>query len=82
MQNRRSRVRSGSRLHDSVPSRPAATSELLGRGAGPSALMNRIALAGKIIARRLSRAGLMEGSSDLPETLMQENPSKDGCLCQ
>jgi fructose-1,6-bisphosphatase I len=26
-----------------------------------SALMNRIALAGKIIARRLSRAGLMEG---------------------
>jgi len=32
-----------------------------------SALMNRIALAGKIIARRLSRAGK---SSDLPETLM------------
>ncbi|MFN3679326.1 MAG: class 1 fructose-bisphosphatase, partial [Thermosynechococcus sp.] len=26
-----------------------------------SALMNRIALAGKLIARRLSRAGLMEG---------------------
>ena len=26
-----------------------------------SALMNRIALAGKLVARRLSRAGLMEG---------------------
>jgi len=45
-----------------------------------SALMNRIALAQQDRAR-LSRAGLMEaGVSDLPETLMCRNPSKDGCL--
>jgi len=50
------------------PSRPTATS-LLAEAQDLSALMNRIALAGKIIARRLS-AGLMEGVLGLPETLM------------
>jgi len=60
---------SGSRLHDSVPSRPAATSELLGRGAGPQCPDESHRLAGKIIARRLSRAGLMEGVLGFTETL-------------
>ncbi len=34
-----------------------------------SALMNRIALAGKLIARRLSRAGLMEGVLGFTENI-------------
>jgi len=42
--------------------------------------MNRIALAGKIIARRLSRAGLMEGVLRFTGDINVQNPSKDGCL--
>ncbi len=62
-----------------------------------SALMNRIALAGKLIARRMSRAGLMEGVLGFTgEVNVQGGRSriywgsecagrirqKDGCLCQ
>jgi fructose-1,6-bisphosphatase I len=48
-----------------------------------SALMNRIALAGKIIARRLSRAGLMEGVWDLRRHQCAGRiRQKDGCLCK
>ena len=42
-----------------------------------SALMNRIGLAGKLIARRLTRAGLLEDTLGFTAQLMsRENPSK------
>lgn len=49
-----------------------------------SALMNRIALAGKLVARRLSRAGLMEGVSRIYRGCQRAGGicQKDGCLCQ
>jgi len=47
-----------------------------------SALMNRIALAAKLISRRLSRAGLVEGALGFTCQCAGRICQKDGCLCQ
>lgn len=48
-----------------------------------SAIMNRIALAGKLISRRLSRAGLMANVLGFTgeDNIQGESVKKNGCLC-